>query len=156
MSSRTAVNIRMQENVAIVGSISSRMAFHIYFGSMSDRYVLRNVAIATSSNEIMSAKSAPDIIPGRIGGNVILKKVINGLVPKFIAAYSRFLSTTRSEADAVTSEIGIAIFKKTTTLLYCRFQLRQTLSINFQSIQFGLNFKSFRVLCENRYKINPF
>jgi hypothetical protein len=86
--SRMELMIRSEETAAIVGSISSLMLLHIRRGRVMARDPLRKIAITISSNDVMNAKTAPVITPGRIKGNVTLKKVFSRFAPKLIAAYS--------------------------------------------------------------------
>jgi hypothetical protein len=83
------VKMSSEETAAMVGSISSRILLHIWRGSVIARYPLRKMAITISSKEVIKAKRAPEITPGRIRGKVTLKKVIKRLAPKLMAAYSR-------------------------------------------------------------------
>ena len=56
------------------------------------------LAITTSSREIAKASSQPAIIDGKIMGRVILKKTVEGLAPRSMAASSREISNSLSLA----------------------------------------------------------
>ncbi len=51
------------------------MPAHIFTGSVQDVRPLINMEITISSNEMIKAKRAPEIILGLIRGKVILKNV---------------------------------------------------------------------------------
>ena len=61
----------------------------------------------TSSKEVMKAKSAPEMTPGRISGICTRKKVVTGFAPMFAAARVSERSNPTSVAVTVMMTKGI-------------------------------------------------
>ena len=76
----------------IVGLIWSRMPENICTGSVRCSAAVRNSATTTSSNEVTKAKSAPEIMPGRISGITTLKNTVCGGAPQEAPARISVLS----------------------------------------------------------------
>ena len=70
----------------MVGLISWRMPAHIWRGRVSCSAPPRKRMMTTSSNEVMKAKSAPEMTPGAIRGSWTLKKLYTGVPPSPCAA----------------------------------------------------------------------
>ena len=82
--------IKMVASAAMVGLMFSRIPENIWRGNVDCPGPARNSVITTSSKDVANANSAPEIKPGAITGNVILKNVCNGLAPRLLLARTRF------------------------------------------------------------------
>ena len=66
-----------------------------------------NKITTISSNDVTNAKSAPEIIPGVIRGNVILKNVLVGVLPRLEAALVILSSKPLKVAVTVMTTNGV-------------------------------------------------
>ena len=63
--------------------------------------------MTTSSNEVMNANSAPEIIPGSTSGTVTLKKVLKPCAPRLADARIKLLSKPTRVAVTVMTTNGV-------------------------------------------------
>ena len=96
------------ETAVMVGLISLLISIHIFTGRVYLRPVI-NIETTNSSNEMMKAKIALDITPGRIIGNVTFKNVFKRLAPRLNDAYSISILKSVSAAETVTKTKGNAM-----------------------------------------------
>ncbi len=74
----------------MVGLISWRIPDHICRGRVTCSGPPTKSTITTSSKEVMNAKRAPEITPGKISGIWILKKLRRGPPPRLAPALVKF------------------------------------------------------------------
>ena len=98
---------RIVATAKIVGLICSRRPVNICQGRVFCAAAPTKSTTTTSSNEVMKAKSAPEITPGKISGICTRKKVTVGVAPMFAAARVRELSKPTSVAVTVMITNGI-------------------------------------------------
>ena len=86
VNSRIEIITRMVAADKMVGLISWRIPDHICRGRVNCSGPPTNSTITTSSKEVMKAKRAPEITPGKISGISTLKKLRIGPPPRLAAA----------------------------------------------------------------------
>ena len=86
VNSSIEIITRMVAADKMVGLISWRIPDHICRGRVNCSGPPTNSTITTSSKEVMKAKRAPEITPGKISGISTLKKLRIGPPPRLAAA----------------------------------------------------------------------
>ena len=103
------ITIKHVATAIIVGLSCSRSPVHIWRGivvrDLSPPATNRITTI--SSNDVTNANKAPEIIPGKIKGRVILKNVFVGVLPKLDAARVILSSKPLSVAVTVMTTNGV-------------------------------------------------
>src|SRR5690625_6685722 len=97
------------------------MPDHISRGMVRCSTPATNSTMTISSKEVMKAKRAPEITPGRISGKVTRKKVCRGVAPRLAAALARLSSKPMRVAVTVMTTKGTpkAVWARMTPVKVC-------------------------------------